>query len=41
LPNTLVIRIGYTPAAPQPSTLPNSTLQLLKGGDIKVRLADQ
>jgi hypothetical protein len=30
------IRILYTPVAPQPSALPNSTPQLLKGGDIKV-----
>ena len=30
------INIVYSPAAPQPGTLPNSTPQLLKGGDIKV-----
>jgi len=31
------IHIVYTPVAlPHPSTLPNSTLQVMKGGDIKV-----
>ena len=30
------IRSVYTPVAPQPSTLPNTAPQLLKGGDIKV-----
>jgi len=34
--DTFGIRIVYTPVAPQPSVLPNSTPQLLKGGDIKV-----
>jgi hypothetical protein len=34
--DTFGIRIVYTPVAPQPNTLPNSTPQLLKGGDIKV-----
>lgn len=34
--DTFGIRIVYTPVAPQPSALPNSTPQLLKGGDIKV-----
>jgi hypothetical protein len=35
--DTFGIRIAYTPVAPQPGTLPNSTPQLLKGGDIKVQ----
>jgi hypothetical protein len=30
------IRIVYTPVVPQPSTLPNTTPQQLKGGDVKV-----
>jgi hypothetical protein len=34
--DTFGIRIVYTPVSPQPSTLPNSTPQVLKGGDIKV-----
>jgi hypothetical protein len=34
--DTFGIRIVYTPVAPQPNALPNSTPQLLKGGDIKV-----
>ena len=34
--DTFGIRIVYTPVAPQPSTLPNSTPQPLKGGDIKL-----
>jgi hypothetical protein len=36
LTDTFGIRVVYIPVAPQPSTLPNSTPQLLKGGDIKV-----
>lgn len=34
--DTFGIRIVYTPVAPQPGALPNSTPQLLKGGDIKL-----
>jgi hypothetical protein len=34
--DTFGIRIVYTPVPPQPSSLPNSAPQLLKGGDIKV-----
>jgi hypothetical protein len=34
--DTFGIRIVYTPVTPQPSTLPNSTPQPLKGGDIRL-----
>ena len=35
--DTFGIRIVYTSVAPQSSVLPNSTAQLLKGGDIRVQ----
>ena len=37
--DTFGIRIVYTPVAPQPSTLPNSTPQLLQGGTSRFRKA--
>jgi hypothetical protein len=35
-PGAFGIQIHYTPVAPQPTSLPNSTPQTLKGGNIKV-----
>ena len=37
LSDTCGIRIVYTPVAPQPSALPNSTLQPLKGAISRYR----
>jgi len=36
--DTMGVNIQYTPATPQPSTLPNSAPQPVKGGDVKVMM---